>query len=74
MNTNNRSQTFFLGCETGTYDINCTKTCSHCKNSETCDIYTGECDDNGCALPGFKSPLCSGKLRSKLNKLLLCIR
>ncbi|XP_065939417.1 receptor-type tyrosine-protein phosphatase epsilon isoform X2 [Magallana gigas] len=48
-----------FGCETGTYDINCTKTCSHCKNSETCDIYTGECDDNGCALPGFKSPLCS---------------
>lgn len=38
-------------------------------NSETCDIDTGECDDNGCALPGFKSPLCSGKL-FKPGKLL----
>lgn len=31
-------------------------------NNETCDIDTGECDYNGCALPGFESPLCSGKL------------
>nr|XP_034320551.1 multiple epidermal growth factor-like domains protein 10 isoform X2 [Crassostrea gigas] len=46
-------------CETGTYDVSCSKTCSHCKNSETCDIDTGECDGNGCALPGFKSPMCS---------------
>lgn len=48
-----------FGCETGTYDISCSKTCSHCKNSETCDIDTGECDDNGCAIPGFKSSMCS---------------
>eukprot|EP00105_Crassostrea_gigas_P015664 XP_011432729.2 PREDICTED: multiple epidermal growth factor-like domains protein 10 [Crassostrea gigas] len=48
-----------FGCETGTYDINCSKTCRHCKNSETCDIDTGECDDIGCALPGFKPPMCS---------------
>lgn len=53
--------TCYLGCETGTYNVNCFKTCSHCKNSEACDINTGECDDNGCALPGFKSPMCSGK-------------
>lgn len=67
MSSNTFCQQFFvyfylLGCETGTYDISCSKTCSHCKNSETCDIDTGECDDNGCAIPGFKSSMCSGKL------------
>lgn len=61
LNPSNRLQTCCLGCETGTYDINCSKTCRHCKNIETCDIDTGECDDNGCALLGFKPPMCSGK-------------
>lgn len=49
-----------LGCETGTYGINCSRTCSHCKNSATCNIETGECDVLGCALTGFKPPLCIG--------------
>lgn len=35
-------------------------------NNETCDIDTGECDYNGCALPGFESPLCSGKLFKRM--------
>nr|XP_034322286.1 uncharacterized protein LOC105328158 isoform X3 [Crassostrea gigas] len=48
-----------FGCETGTYDVNCSKTCSHCKNSKTCNIDTGECDENGCAVPGFKPPMCT---------------
>lgn len=61
LNPSNILQTCYIGCETGTYDINCSKTCRHCKNSETCDIDTGECDDIGCALPGFKPPMCSGK-------------
>lgn len=51
------------GCETGTYGVNCSKTCSHhCENSENCDIDTGECDYNGCAFPGFKSLMCGGRL------------
>lgn len=60
VNPSYRLQTCYLGCETGTYGINCTKTCRHCKNGETCDIDSGKCDDNGCALPGFKPPMCSG--------------
>nr|XP_034322282.1 uncharacterized protein LOC105327342 isoform X2 [Crassostrea gigas] len=48
-----------FGCETGTYTVECSKTCNHCKNNETCDIDTGECDGNGCAQPGFESPMCS---------------
>lgn len=63
LNPSNRLhvQTYMLGCETGTYDVNCSKTCSHCNNKENCGIDTGECDDNGCALPGFKSHMCNGK-------------
>lgn len=61
MNPCNRLKTCYLGCETGTYDVNCSKTCSHCKNSKTCNIDTGECDENGCAVPGFKPPMCTGK-------------
>lgn len=57
---------YCLGCETGKYDTSCSKTCSHCMNNETCDIDTGECDYNGCALPGFESPLCSGKLFKRM--------
>uniref|UniRef100_A0A8W8NL23 EGF-like domain-containing protein n=1 Tax=Magallana gigas TaxID=29159 RepID=A0A8W8NL23_MAGGI len=45
-------------CNTGSYGVNCSKTCGHCNNSETCDIDTGECDDNGCALPGLRPPIC----------------
>eukprot|EP00105_Crassostrea_gigas_P015663 XP_011432728.1 PREDICTED: multiple epidermal growth factor-like domains protein 10 isoform X1 [Crassostrea gigas] len=52
-------EVMIYGCETGKYDTSCSKTCSHCMNNETCDIDTGECDYNGCALPGFESPLCS---------------
>lgn len=62
----------FLGCEIGTYDVNCSKTCSHCKNSETCEIDSGECDKNGCAFSGFKSPMCSGKFWKQGN-FLSCI-
>ncbi|XP_052692559.1 multiple epidermal growth factor-like domains protein 10 [Crassostrea angulata] len=47
-----------FGCNTGSYGVNCSKTCGHCNNSETCDIDTGECDDNGCALPGLRPPIC----------------
>lgn len=61
MNPCNRLKTCYLGCETGTYDVNCSKTCSHCKNSETCNIDSGECDYNGCAVPGFKPLMCTGK-------------
>nr|XP_034320549.1 multiple epidermal growth factor-like domains protein 10 isoform X2 [Crassostrea gigas] len=57
-----------FGCETGTYGVNCSKRCSHCKNNGTCDIDTGECDDNGCALSGFKSPLCGDCLSGLYGK------
>lgn len=69
MNPRNRLQIFYLGCNTGSYGVNCSKTCGHCNNSETCDIDTGECDDNGCALPGLRPPICDGKS----GKVLLCI-
>lgn len=62
----------FLGCEIGTYDVNCSKTCNHCKNSETCEINSGKCDENGCAFSGFKSPMCSGKFWKQGN-FLSCI-
>lgn len=67
LNASNRLFTCYLGCETGTYTVNCSKTCNHCKNNETCDIDTGECDGNGCAQPGFESPMCSGKLLKEVQ-------
>lgn len=61
----------FLGCEIGTYDFSRSKTCRHCKNSETGDFDTGihVCNNNGCALSGFKSPRCSDNLL-KQDKIL----
>lgn len=50
-----------LGCETGSFGDDCSRKCDHCKNSETCDIETGQCDDNGCSLSGFRPPICDGK-------------
>ena len=49
------------GCETGYYGINCSNTCTHCKNNSTCDIETGDCDKSGCALYGYRPPACNGK-------------
>lgn len=60
-NPTNRLQKCYLGCETGSYGDNCSRKCDHCKNSDTCDIKTGECDDNGCSLPGFRPPKCESK-------------
>lgn len=59
----------FFSCEIGTYDVSCSKTCGHCKNSETCDIDTGMYEHNGCALPGFKSLRCRDKLLKQDNIL-----
>lgn len=56
-----RLQKPYLGCETGTYGINCSRTCDHCKNNETCDIDDGKCDNQGCAKPEYKPPNCFGK-------------
>ncbi|XP_078330826.1 uncharacterized protein LOC144624752 [Crassostrea virginica] len=47
------------GCETGYYGINCSNTCTHCKNNSTCDIETGDCDKSGCALFGYRPPACN---------------
>ncbi|XP_065938287.1 protein draper-like [Magallana gigas] len=47
-----------FGCETGHYGEDCAKKCDHCKNNATCGIQNGECDDNGCASPGYQPPLC----------------
>lgn len=55
---------FFLfhpGCDVGFYGENCSKTCGLC-NSGTCDIVTGQCDELGCALPGFQASACIGTL------------
>ncbi|XP_078327432.1 uncharacterized protein LOC111114402 [Crassostrea virginica] len=46
-----------FGCETGRYGFNCSKTCNHCKNNETCNIDTGHCDISGCAI-NYSPPLC----------------
>lgn len=56
-----RLQKLCLGCETGTYGINCSRTCGHCKNSDTCDIDDGKCDIDGCAKPGYDPPSCNSK-------------
>ena len=47
--------------DTGRFGVNCTKTCDHCKNSETCGIERGECDALGCADSGFQPPMYVGK-------------
>lgn len=57
----NRLHIICLGCETGTYGINCSRTCGHCENSETCDIDDGKCDMDGCAKPGYEPPSCNSK-------------
>ena len=55
-------RTFYsLGCKTGHYGIDCGKTCNHCKNNETCNIDTGQCDISGCAI-NFSPPLFNGKI------------
>uniref|UniRef100_K1QV61 Multiple epidermal growth factor-like domains 11 n=1 Tax=Magallana gigas TaxID=29159 RepID=K1QV61_MAGGI len=48
-----------FGCETGFYGENCSSTCDHCKNTETCGIVNGHCDEQGCALSGFQAPKCT---------------
>ncbi|XP_078327444.1 uncharacterized protein LOC144623123 [Crassostrea virginica] len=47
-----------FGCKTGHYGFDCGKTCNHCKNNETCNIDTGQCDISGCAI-NFSPPLCN---------------
>lgn len=58
----------YLGCETGSYGDNCSRKCDHCKNSDTCDIDTGDCDENGCSLSGFWPPICNGKKANQAKK------
>ncbi|XP_061185080.1 multiple epidermal growth factor-like domains protein 11 [Saccostrea echinata] len=48
------------GCPTGTFGTNCSQNCSHCKNTLTCDVETGACDNDGCAREGFEGSLCKG--------------
>lgn len=40
---------FLLGCDTGYYGEDCSKTCEHCINNNTFGIHNGNCDDTGCA-------------------------
>ncbi|XP_078327529.1 uncharacterized protein LOC111116790 [Crassostrea virginica] len=47
-----------FGCEPGMYGVNCTMTCSHCKNNSSCGIVNGKCNDEGCAYPGYQTPYC----------------
>nr|XP_022311497.1 uncharacterized protein LOC111116787 isoform X2 [Crassostrea virginica] len=47
-----------FGCEPGKYGVNCTKTCSHCKNHASCGVVDGECNDEGCAYSGYQTPNC----------------
>nr|XP_022311501.1 uncharacterized protein LOC111116789 isoform X2 [Crassostrea virginica] len=47
-----------FGCELGKYGVNCTMTCSHCKNNVSCGIVDGKCNDKGCAYPGYQKPYC----------------
>nr|XP_022306194.1 neurogenic locus notch homolog protein 1-like isoform X2 [Crassostrea virginica] len=47
-----------FGCEPGKYGVNCTMTCSHCKTNVSCGIVKGECNDAGCAYPGYRTPYC----------------
>eukprot|EP00105_Crassostrea_gigas_P019607 XP_011438156.1 PREDICTED: multiple epidermal growth factor-like domains protein 11 [Crassostrea gigas] len=54
-----RCEVQVFGCETGSYGDNCSRKCDHCKNSDTCDIDTGECDENGCSLSGLWPPICN---------------
>ncbi|XP_065938298.1 uncharacterized protein [Magallana gigas] len=49
-----------FGCDSGHYGENCSSNCDHCKNNATCGIQNGECDNNGCAGPGYQPPLCKG--------------
>lgn len=56
-----------LGCNTGTYGLQCNKKCDHCKNNNTCDIDTGECDNLGCALAGFEPNMCNSKYNKQVN-------
>lgn len=46
-----------FGCDVGFYGENCSKTCGLCK-SGSCDIVNSQCDQFGCALPGFQTPGC----------------
>nr|XP_022311323.1 platelet endothelial aggregation receptor 1-like [Crassostrea virginica] len=48
-----------FGCETGRHGVNCSSTCEHCRNNASCDIMTGECDDNGCSNNKLEPPFCT---------------
>nr|XP_022311506.1 multiple epidermal growth factor-like domains protein 10 isoform X2 [Crassostrea virginica] len=53
------------GCELGKYGVNCTMTCSHCKNNVSCGIVDGKCNDEGCAYPGYQKPYCQSCIDGK---------
>lgn len=53
---------FSVGCEAGKYGVNCTMTCSHCKNNASCGQEDGKCNDEGCAYSGYQTPNCQSKL------------
>lgn len=46
------------GCENGWFGLNCSQQCvGHCKDSDTCNIESGQCD-KGCAA-GWTGSLCN---------------
>lgn len=61
----NISLQFFTGCDVGYYAENCSDRCDHCKNSASCGIQHGDCDENGCVYPGYQPPLCKGLKRNR---------
>ena len=50
----------YVGCDTGKYGNNCSKSCDHCHNKYHCGIVSGKCDQSGCANKNFLPPFCEG--------------